>query len=92
VARLPSHATLCFLAYGFLALERSRGTATSLAEPDEAASPLPIGTRSRRQPLDATALARLAAATPALPEPTRAPTAVVSQSQLTMVLVPNTVG
>jgi SRSO17 transposase len=33
------HATLCFLAYGFLALERSRGTPTSLAEADEAASP-----------------------------------------------------
>jgi SRSO17 transposase len=33
------HAALCFLAYGFLALERSRGTPTTLAEPDEVASP-----------------------------------------------------
>ena len=33
------HAALCFLAYGFLALERSRGTATSLDEPIETTSP-----------------------------------------------------
>jgi SRSO17 transposase len=33
------HAALCFLAYGFLALERSRGTATSLDEPVGATSP-----------------------------------------------------
>ena len=35
------HATLCFLAYGFLALERLRGMPTSLDEPveDEVASP-----------------------------------------------------
>jgi SRSO17 transposase len=33
------HAALCFLAYGFLALERARGTATVLDDPDEADSP-----------------------------------------------------
>jgi SRSO17 transposase len=38
------HATLCFLAYGFLALERLRGTPTSLDEPveDETSSPFRI--------------------------------------------------
>src|SRR6266403_411069 len=30
---LHHHAALCFLAYGFLALERARGTATVLADP-----------------------------------------------------------
>ncbi len=34
------HAALCFLAYGFLALKRSRGTATSSDEPIETTSPL----------------------------------------------------
>jgi SRSO17 transposase len=33
------HAALCFLAYGFLALERARGTATVLDDPDETDSP-----------------------------------------------------
>jgi SRSO17 transposase len=33
------HAALCFLAYGFLALERARGTATTLDDPDETHSP-----------------------------------------------------
>jgi SRSO17 transposase len=33
------HAALCFLAYGFLALERARGTATTLGDPDTADSP-----------------------------------------------------
>ncbi len=33
------HAALCFLAYGFLALERARGTATVLADPDETDRP-----------------------------------------------------
>ena len=34
------HATLCFLAYGFLALERARGVPTGLDEVDEAAEEL----------------------------------------------------
>lgn len=33
------HAALCFLAYGFLALERARGMATVLDEPEEIDSP-----------------------------------------------------
>jgi SRSO17 transposase len=36
------HATLCFLAYGFLSLERARGTSTGLDTPaEEPASPFP---------------------------------------------------
>ena len=33
------HAALCFLAYGFLALERARGTATALDAADETDRP-----------------------------------------------------
>jgi SRSO17 transposase len=40
------HAALCFLAYGSLALERARGTATTLDVRKEPASPLRIGVRS----------------------------------------------
>ena len=40
------HAALCFLAYGFLALERARGTATTLDDPDETDSPF-----ANRQPV-----------------------------------------
>jgi SRSO17 transposase len=40
------HAVLCFLAYGFLALERARGTATLLDDLDETDSPF-----AQRRPL-----------------------------------------
>ena len=39
LARLPSPRCLCFLAYGFLALERARGTATRVADLDETDDP-----------------------------------------------------
>src|SRR6266566_3579614 len=48
------HAALCFLAYGFLALERARGTATALDDLDETDSPFAV-----RHPVSPPALVRV---------------------------------